>query len=926
VDLKDPATGIVGDRVGLLDLFDGLGLDIGTVANITTNGRADLHVQASTGFLGAGAPADPVVSLAWPTLASPATANIAYNADMDPLLNFEYLRFSDVAAALEQVANYVSSNDPLTDFEPQVGSLLGFADSFRADVTAVALASADSVQTAAAALESALGLSPGSVDIAVDGDDLTFEFSYAQTVSGAVPLNLDLAALAAAAGGVPSLAGITEMLEVGGTASLSVNATGALDLDLGMDLADPANPVPFLFDTTLLTQTTQSRQNGNLNFTATLGALPVLVAAGSRTFDGDGNPGTTGDSATFTVAITDSDLDGRHGFGELTGPDVVASQSGQITMTLPMADPGSGTPIGDLVLTITDIGDLNPTTTVLTSPDLNPLLGAVNLKDDQRGIDEGLDRLFARIKEGLQSEVFRNPLPIIGAALADESDLVLAQFDQIRTAILTELAAAAGGGGGGFQAAGSHVPSPGFAATVVRQSLFNAFGPGGLDLLDKDFVDAGDDDVPDPAATIDDIVVAPNIADITIFTSEVTYDFRLVQQEELHPLPSDGFDLALGAFDLTFEAGADLRLMLGWSLPVRFGINRTQGFFYDSSTADELTISVDARIPDLRVNGRLGKLAIQGSDEDADTDPNNNFDANGNPIDQDGDGVLPSSLTGTLAVNLGTVGETLLTSGDLSSLANIANIVQGKLDATADINLDVSASFGDDPDTPAEEDNKYPSAAVDVRVDWQFTNTVTDAKPDSFGSLPLVEFRDLRMDLRETFDFIDEQLQSVRAILDPYRDLVELAITPLPVLSDLLGDTTLLDVLAFANILPGDWETLIGIIDGAFTLIDLVPNVPAGTVLHFGTVQFDNVNADLRAFDGIEDIPFANLTVIDPVQGSLLDQLDAATPDGSARMFFDATQNLGGTGTKIDLPIFEETQLLFRILTSLDPSHDSPFK
>ena len=60
-----------------------------------------------------------------------------------------------------------------------------------------------------------------------------------------------------------------------------------------------------------------------------------------------------------------------------------------------------------------------------------------------------------------------------------------------------------------------------------------------------------------------------------------------------------------------------MELGLGFTWKVGFGISRDYGFYFDTSTEDELTIGLEARIPGLHAEGQLAFLQLDVRDESA---------------------------------------------------------------------------------------------------------------------------------------------------------------------------------------------------------------------------------------------------------------------------------------------------------------------
>src|SRR5205807_8894231 len=108
------------------------------------------------------------------------------------------------------------------------------------------------------------------------------------------------------------LSGVSNVVDVAGSAKVAVAASANLNLNLGIDLTDPLDPQPFVYDTTGMSLAARATGT-NLNFTAAVGPLGVYIKNGSAVLDGDGNVATSGDSATFTVGLA-HDADGRYYF------------------------------------------------------------------------------------------------------------------------------------------------------------------------------------------------------------------------------------------------------------------------------------------------------------------------------------------------------------------------------------------------------------------------------------------------------------------------------------------------------------------------------------------------------------------------------------------------------------------------------------
>ncbi|MFO1501735.1 MAG: hypothetical protein U1G07_25725 [Verrucomicrobiota bacterium] len=145
---------------------------------------------------------------------------------------------------------------------------------------------------------------------------LTLTLNYNLGFANTLPLQLGLGDLIALidpnSSAASLLAGVTDFLQVEGSATLTVRADADLTLKLGLDISNPCNPRVYLDDTTGITLTAEVLGT-DLQFSAALGMLGVFVNDGTATLDADGDPDTDG-PAEFRVGFIDNNKDGRHYF------------------------------------------------------------------------------------------------------------------------------------------------------------------------------------------------------------------------------------------------------------------------------------------------------------------------------------------------------------------------------------------------------------------------------------------------------------------------------------------------------------------------------------------------------------------------------------------------------------------------------------
>ena len=118
------------------------------------------------------------------------------------------------------------------------------------------------------------------------GPALRFGIAYTPEALGlSLPTNLNLLAMNTT---LPQgLDALGALVDIGGTDPLAVDAFATIQLDLGIDLANPGSPQAFLYDTSNATYSFSAR-NADLNFSALAGALATNVTAGQLAYDVDG--------------------------------------------------------------------------------------------------------------------------------------------------------------------------------------------------------------------------------------------------------------------------------------------------------------------------------------------------------------------------------------------------------------------------------------------------------------------------------------------------------------------------------------------------------------------------------------------------------------------------------------------------------------
>src|SRR5205807_8145241 len=175
--------------------------------------------------------AKPETDVTWSDI-NHRSLTVTPNADMNRLLAFKDLSFSQIVAAFGQVVNYLTKleqfsllNDKLPLLNKSVSDLLDYANKFAAQLQAFESNPTDSVQDINLALKSALGLPPNSplVNLSLDGDALKIQLALTTSFQDQLQLNLNL-------GNIPGLSGVSNLIGAGASGNLTVHANATLNL------------------------------------------------------------------------------------------------------------------------------------------------------------------------------------------------------------------------------------------------------------------------------------------------------------------------------------------------------------------------------------------------------------------------------------------------------------------------------------------------------------------------------------------------------------------------------------------------------------------------------------------------------------------------------------------------------------------------
>ncbi|WP_375506548.1 putative Ig domain-containing protein [uncultured Nostoc sp.] len=326
-------------------------------------------------------------------------------------------------------------------------------------------------------------------------------------------------------------------------------------------------------------------------------------------------------------------------------------------------------------------------------------------------ISTGLDTLLSTLQSAVNDRVFGNSLPLLGTQLKNLPNSEVQFLNNLKSYIQSSL---------------SQIGE--FTSTTIQQALFNALGINGQNIL-KDVNGDGID--------LNDI-------QITETADNIQFNLRLGKAAIAFDSP---LDTNLGIPGIGLSINGNAKSNLGYDFNLDFGINKTNGFYFDTSAANELNLNLGASLPGLETRGKLGFLELSA------TDAGTQFNGVFNVDLQDADNQL--LLTELPAVNY-------------------ANLVDTKLTGTANVNLKLKTGFNN-------SSTILPSLKTDFKLDWSFNNSsVAPGQNQNFGSLPSVAFNNVELDLGSFFNnFTSPIFDRIGKIIKPVNDVLNFLTTPI---------------------------------------------------------------------------------------------------------------------------------------------------
>ena len=367
------------------------------------------------------------------------------------------------------------------------------------------------------------------VELSIDASDgfaLRLDLEFNTSVSDQFPLDLDLVQFIEDSLNLPFE--FPDLVDISGSAMMSLEAGAGIAVSLGLDLTDitSGNIRPFLYDfDDGGTATDTSDDSGtritleagiegqDLEFDLAIGPLGVFVRDGSVGIIGNDptdaafDPTADHDPASIIISLTDNNGDGRHFIADLFGddeegiptPDLLDLVGFDFNLfafaDLPLDFPLEGQALDanqhsvelsvDVEQFVRDVvidgKSLSQSTAFeITLPDFSAALDNLgDLRNNLFGMVGGWEGVFDLIIDALDGNVLGFDIPLIGDALAEQVDFL----EDLRDSVVDNFAFLLGSQNDSNEGKDPEDQDNFFSLENVRQPIFDALGPGGIDFL-----------------------------------------------------------------------------------------------------------------------------------------------------------------------------------------------------------------------------------------------------------------------------------------------------------------------------------------------------------------------------------------------------------------------------------------------------------
>ena len=850
---------------------------------------------------------------------NPFTSLALDTSGMGNLQNYQYLTFKAVVNSLQLTTNYLADTasfhdgrgqSALTASLPVIGKsfvdLIDYARSFQ-EYTALMLASPrstlqDYVKQANTFLAN-FGIQ-ASVTPTFSGQGTTttlgleYKVTLTNSFNGGLPLNVEgiPTLLSLATGTSPSdaanLAGITQLTDVSGLRSTQMPTTSSASfvLPVGLDLENPKDPKPFLFDSNSLATLSLNVSAPNLEgVPVSLGRIGLFVDGGAAYVNGNGV--TPASNATATIAL-DNATSSRNYFDDTLYNNSRVSIAGKAGVSLPISltpTGGAGTLKPPLTLAVTSLADLldgiSGSVAPIQAPSISGYDQLIKMIQNTTNLTSGINKYLLDFQNLLNTQVLNLSYPIVGTQLQNVGQI----FDQFRVGLSFQVG----------QDAYTNDP-----IAVIQNTMFLIFGspqngaPLGLGWLVDQNGQPG---------TPQDIVVQTDGSSFVNWSAHLREALTLTKE-------TIGFDTGLPGLQMSFptKAGSTqntVDLKFGFDQVFNFGIDVKNGFNVETPPNQPLTISFDATPHVDPTTGKAQPLSGTFGYFGIDATPDLN-----RPLYPGKTG-----FTGAFTVN---VNGGVSVPGKLvyQDLLLDEFTITPKLAATSNTNLGLKTHY------------LNTSFSLQILSDYEMQWNFSTSDPDLRGSQPLAGFYGIGTNWSDAVGhFLGPGFKSFVDKLnsDPIGPILDFLGRPLPVISYLLGPT---DIVQFLGDISGQpaagqaFNDFLGVIDLFRGLYAAVPTGGYKSEYNLTIDQGDMViTQDLRGVKTLSEI-VSYVTPRDPSLAPFVDQVDAYESDPKNKEFTTdedggiisgallKSLNIGLTNASISLPFFSDPKFVKSML------------
>ena len=377
---------------------------------------------------------------------------------------------------------------------------------------------------------------------------------------------------------------------------------------------------------------------------------------------------------------------------------------------------------------------------------------------------------------------------------------------------------------------------------------------------------------------------------------------------------SDAADIKLALVTGKTFAAVDTPLDAGFGLPgmgiqssggvahtalnytLNFGVGLDGSGFYLNTADNASTFSagISTKLDGLNISANLSRLHFKVTDESA----------------TDGDTLSPTLFSGSFALDLldpGTQGaDNKLRVGEATGGGDL---LDAKLNASANVNLTLTSDLGS---------AALPGISADLSFGWSFSNAVVTAGDNnlSFGSLPQLAFRNVKIDLGSFFsNFATPVLQKVQSLTEPLQPIFDALTKDVPALADLVNagglgglvPTTLLGILKAGGQVSAEAEARIQLFAKIVSFVNAVPGDGGGVMIDLGDFNLGAVDPRTVGF-----------ALVDQAPNEIRHAFDAVLQSGVLNSFIAGAAGLSSNGTGLSFPIIQNPQSAFGLLLGRD--------